>query len=134
MAFIHRRRRLFHCIFFLGLVFLKDLLFRQVDRCYRKSMVLLMRTFIGSSPALFLCDDFIPYIYKSKNIGVNLNNDQCWSDHVSTVCHNGFIIWETRITKIPPLIYMGMPKVSCYYFDRREFLIDLSQNLTKIFI
>jgi hypothetical protein len=33
----------------------------------------------------------------------------------------------------PPLFYMGIPKVSCYYFDRREFLIDLSQNLTKIY-
>jgi hypothetical protein len=33
----------------------------------------------------------------------------------------------------PPLFYMGMPKVSCYYFDRSELLIDLSQNLTKIY-
>jgi hypothetical protein len=34
----------------------------------------------------------------------------------------------------PPLFYIGMAKVSCYYFDMREFLIDLTQNLTKIFI
>jgi hypothetical protein len=41
---------------------------------------------LGPLPALFLGDDFIPYVFKAKNLGVTFSYNLNWGDHVSTIC------------------------------------------------
>jgi hypothetical protein len=41
--------------------------------------------------ALFLGDDFIPYVFKAKNLGVTFSYNLSWGD-VSTICR----IWRPR--------------------------------------
>jgi hypothetical protein len=41
---------------------------------------------LGPLPALFLDDDFMPYVFKAKNLGVTFSYDLNWGDHVSTIC------------------------------------------------
>jgi hypothetical protein len=52
-----------------------------------KSMVLPIyrNHLLGPLPALFLGDDFIPYVFKAKNLGVTFSYDLNWGDHVSTM-------------------------------------------------
>jgi hypothetical protein len=47
-----------------------------------KSMVLPIHRnhLLGPLPALFLDDDFIPYVFKAKNLGVTFSNYPCWGD------------------------------------------------------
>jgi hypothetical protein len=40
---------------------------------------------MGPLPALFLGVDFIPYVFKAKNLGVTFSYDLNWGDHVSTI-------------------------------------------------
>jgi hypothetical protein len=42
--------------------------------------------FWSSLPAHFLGDDFIPYVFKAKNLGVTFSYNLNWGDHVSTIC------------------------------------------------
>jgi hypothetical protein len=41
---------------------------------------------LGPLPALFLGDDFIPYVFKAKDLGVTFSYNLNWGDHVSTIC------------------------------------------------
>jgi hypothetical protein len=43
---------------------------------------------LGPLSALFLGDDddFIPYVFKAKNLGITFSYDLNWGDHVSTIC------------------------------------------------
>jgi hypothetical protein len=49
-----------------------------------KSMVLPVyrNHLLGPLPALFLADDFIPYVFQAKILGVTLSYDLNWGDHV----------------------------------------------------
>jgi hypothetical protein len=40
---------------------------------------------IGPLPAFFLGEDFIPYIYETKDLGVIYNYHLSWDDHASTL-------------------------------------------------
>jgi hypothetical protein len=40
---------------------------------------------LGPLPALFLDDDFIPYVFKAKSLGVTFSYDLNWGDHVCTI-------------------------------------------------
>jgi hypothetical protein len=53
-----------------------------------KSMVLpINRThLLGPFAAVFLGEDFIPYVFKAKNLGVTFSYDLNWGDHVSGIC------------------------------------------------
>jgi hypothetical protein len=53
-----------------------------------KSMVLpiFRGHLLAPLPPRFLSDDFIPYVYKAKNLGVTFSYDLSWGDHVITVC------------------------------------------------
>jgi hypothetical protein len=50
-----------------------------------KSRVLPIST-RATYPALFLGNDFIPYKYKAKNLGVTFCYHLNWGDHFSTIC------------------------------------------------
>jgi hypothetical protein len=41
---------------------------------------------LGPLSTLFLGDDFIPYVLKVKNLGVNFSYVLNWGDHVSKIC------------------------------------------------
>jgi hypothetical protein len=53
-----------------------------------KSMVLPIyrNHLLGPLPALFLDYDFIPYVFKARNLGVTFSYNLKWGDHVSTIC------------------------------------------------
>jgi hypothetical protein len=52
-----------------------------------KSMVLpIYRNYVlGPLPALVFGDDFIPCVFKAKNLGVTFSYDLNWGDHVSSI-------------------------------------------------
>jgi hypothetical protein len=47
-----------------------------------KSIPIYRNHLLGPFPALFLGEDFIPYVFKAKNLGVTFSYSLNWSDHV----------------------------------------------------
>jgi hypothetical protein len=45
---------------------------------------------LGPLPALFLPEDFIPYVFKAKNLCATFSYDLNWGEHVSTICRKGY--------------------------------------------
>jgi hypothetical protein len=58
-----------------------------------KSMVLpIYRNHLsGPLPVLFLGDDFIPYVFKAKSLGVIFSYNLNWGDLVSTICRKVYV-------------------------------------------
>jgi hypothetical protein len=69
---------------------------------------------LGPLPAIILGDDFIPYVYKSKNLGVNLNYDLSWSDHVTTVGRKVYVALAglRRLSNVTPFAVRMRPIVA----------------------
>jgi hypothetical protein len=79
---------------------------------------------LGPLSPLFLGDDFIPYLYKAKNLGVPLIYDLSWGDHVSTVCRMvyGAFAGFRRLTDVTPFAVRyatyGCPRDSIFHLLR----------------
>jgi hypothetical protein len=60
---------------------------------------------LGPLPALFFGDDFIPYVFKAKNLGVTFSYDLNWGDHVSTICRKvyGALAGHRRLSDVTPV-------------------------------
>jgi hypothetical protein len=97
----------------------------------------LQKSLIGSSSgALFLGDDFIPYVFKAKNLGVAFSYDLNWGDHVSTICRkvHGALAGLRRLADVT-LIAVRMRLVvalvitffiycDCVYFTLNSYLLS----------
>jgi hypothetical protein len=59
---------------------------------------------LGPLPALFLADDFVPYVFKAKNLGVTFSYNLNWGDHDSTICRKvyGALAELGRLTDVTP--------------------------------
>jgi hypothetical protein len=52
----------------------------------------------SKSMVLPIGDDFIPYVFKAKNLSVPFSYDLNWGDHVSTICRKVYgAVAEFRI-------------------------------------
>jgi hypothetical protein len=83
---------------------------------------------LGPLSALFLDDDFIPNVFKAKNLGVTFCFDLNWGDHVSTICRKvyGTVAGLRRLAEFTPfavrmqlvvlLVILFLIYCNCVYF------------------
>jgi hypothetical protein len=66
--------------------------------------ILKLRQRYGRGSCLSLGDDFIPYAFKAKNLGVTFSYDLNWGDHVCTICRkvNGALAGLRRLADVTP--------------------------------
>jgi hypothetical protein len=59
---------------------------------------------LGPLLAVFIGDDFIPYFYKAKNLGVTFSYNLTRGDHVSTICRKvyGALAGLRRLADVTP--------------------------------
>jgi hypothetical protein len=59
---------------------------------------------LGPLPALFLGDNFIPYVFRAKNLGVIFSYNLNWEDHVSTIFRKvyGALAGLRRLADVTP--------------------------------
>jgi hypothetical protein len=71
-----------------------------------KSMVLPIyrNCLLGPLSALNLGDNFIPCVFKAKNLGVTFSYDLIWGDHVSKICRKvyGVLVGLRRLADVTP--------------------------------
>jgi hypothetical protein len=105
-----------------------------------KSMVLpIYRNYLlGPFPALFLGDDFIPYVFKAKNLGVTFSYDLNWGDYVSTICRKvyGALAGLRRLAAVTPFavrmrLVVALVILFFIYCDCVYFALD-SYSLRKL--
>jgi hypothetical protein len=53
---------------------------------------------LGPLPSLFLGDDFIPYFFKAKNLGITFSYDLNWDDHM---------LVQSAVTSVKPSLSLG---------------------------
>jgi hypothetical protein len=98
-----------------------------------KSMVLPIyrNHLLGPLPALFLSDDFTPYVFKVKNLGVTFSYDFNSGDHVSTICRKfyGALAGLRRLADVTPfavrirlVVVLVIPFF--IYYDCLSFALD----------
>jgi hypothetical protein len=91
---------------------------------------------LGPLPALFLDDDFIPYVFKAKNLGVNFSYNLNWGDHASKIFRKvyGALAGLRRLADVTPfavrmrLVVLVIPFIYC---DCVYFALD-SYSLRKL--
>jgi hypothetical protein len=73
---------------------------------------------LGPLPALFLGDDFIPYVFRAKNLGVTFSYDLNWGEHVSTICRKvyGALAGLVRMRLVFALVIPFFTYCDCVYF------------------
>jgi hypothetical protein len=89
-------------------------------------------------PALFVGDDFIPNVFKAKNLGVTFSYNLNWGDHVSTICRKvyGALAGLRRLTDVTPFAVLMRLVVALVipffiYSDCVYFALD-SYSLRKL--
>jgi hypothetical protein len=107
-----------------------------------KSMVLPIyrNHLLGPLLAFFLYDEFIPYVFQAKNLGVPVSYNLNWGDrdHVSTICHKvyGALAGLRRLADVSPFTGRMRPVVAFVipfftYCDCVHFALD-SYSLRKL--
>jgi hypothetical protein len=89
---------------------------------------------LGPLPTLFLGDDFISYVLKVKNLGVNHSYVLNWGDHVSKICRKvyGALAELRRLADVTPFaVRMRLVDFFFIYCDLVYFAFD-SYSLRKL--
>jgi hypothetical protein len=82
---------------------------------------------LGPFPALFVGDDFIPYVFKAKNLCVTCSYDLNWGDDVSTICRKVYGALEglRRLADVTPFVVRMRLVVAFFiYCDCVYFALD----------
>jgi hypothetical protein len=85
---------------------------------------------LGPLAAFFFGDDFIPYVFEAKNLGVTFSYDLDWGDHLNIICRKVYraLAGFRRLADVTPFAVRMRLVIYC---DCAYFALD-SYSLRKL--